>query len=118
MVPVRHLLGLSGAALLVAAGVGIATRDDAPTAPAAPGEVQISEFAFGPEVLTVQAGTTVTWRNADGAAHTVDGDDPGGPDSESIAGGAQFEHAFDEPGTYTYFCAFHPFMLGTVEVRA
>jgi plastocyanin len=23
---------------------------------------------------------------------------------------------FDEPGSYPYFCRFHPFMTGTVEV--
>src|SRR5689334_15069569 len=39
--------------------------------PGAPNAVDIRNFAFGPTVLTVAVGTTVTWTNLDTIAHTV-----------------------------------------------
>ena len=39
--------------------------------PAEPGTVEIEGFAFGPDVVTVAAGASVTWTNLDGTAHTV-----------------------------------------------
>lgn len=112
----RHLVAVA-AVLLLAAGVGgLLTRDDpAPSGPAAPGGVEIAGFAYGPEVATVPVGSTVTWSNSDSAAHTVDSNG-GELDSESIGAGQTFTHTFKTPGTFTYFCAFHPFMLGTIEV--
>jgi plastocyanin len=34
-------------------------------------EVRIDNFTFAPQRIVVQAGTTVTWTNADDAPHTV-----------------------------------------------
>jgi plastocyanin len=119
MVPARHLLGVASGALLVTSVVGLVTRDDpAPSAPSGPGEVLITDFAYGPEALSIAVGTTITWTNDDTADHTVTSDDDTGLlDSGSIdTGGATFEQTFDEPGSFTYFCAFHPFMKGSVEV--
>jgi plastocyanin len=114
----RHLVALAAVVLLGSSIVGLLTRDDpARSGPATPGEVQIAGFAFGPETAQVAVGSTLTWTNTDSTAHTVDSNG-GILDSESIAPSATFEHTFDEPGTFTYFCAFHPFMQGTVEVSA
>ncbi len=114
----RHLVALAAVVLLGSSVVGLVTRDDpAPSGPATPGEVEIAGFAFGPEVAQVAVGSTLTWTNSDSTAHTVDSNG-GILDSESIGPDAAFEHTFDEPGSYTYFCAFHPFMQGTVEVSA
>ena len=115
--PFRHTIALAGVGLLAASIVGLATRDD-PVAPAATeGAVVIVGFAFGPPAQQVRVGESLTWTNEDSAAHTVDSPDQE-LDSESIAEGQTFEHTFDAPGTYAYFCAFHPFMKGTVEVTA
>ena len=77
--------------------------------------VTISGFAFGPASISVAVGSTVTWTNQDGTAHTVTADD-GSFDSGSLAQGATFSQTFDTPGTYTYHCAIHSSMTGTVTV--
>ena len=43
-------------------------------------------------------------------------DELGNFDTGSIAAGASATVTFDEPGTFTYICSFHPFMTGTVTV--
>jgi len=77
--------------------------------------VTISGFAFGPASISIPVGSTVTWTNQDGTAHTVTADD-GSFDSGSLAQGATFSQTFDTPGTYTYHCAIHSSMTGTVTV--
>ena len=77
--------------------------------------VNISDFAFAPNVLEVTAGTTVTWTNNDGANHTVTADD-GSFDSGSIGSGGTFSVTFDTPGTYAYHCNIHGNMTATVVV--
>lgn len=83
--------------------------------------VDIDDFRFKPETVTVAAGTEVTWTNQDATAHTVTAgsqDDPK-PDEFDLdveAQGDTVSTTFDEPGTYPYFCELHPFMEGTVEV--
>ncbi len=78
-------------------------------------EVTIVDFAFTPQELEVPAGTTVTWTNEDWAPHTVTAED-GSFDSCELVEGDTFEYTFDEPGTYSYLCSFHPGMVGTVVV--
>jgi len=48
--------------------------------------------------------------------HTVSGSD-GLWGSPPITTGQTFECTFTTPGTYSYFCAYHPFMKGQVIVR-
>jgi plastocyanin len=83
--------------------------------PTADATVTIADFAFDPSEIEVPAGTTVTWANTDQAPHTATGAD-GSFDTGTIAAGESGTHAFDTPGTYTYACAFHPNMQGTVTV--
>jgi YVTN family beta-propeller protein len=78
-------------------------------------KVSIAGFAFGPQAITIKAGDGVTWSNDDGAAHTVTFKN-GSPGAKSLAPGANFTQAFDQPGTYEYFCSFHPYMTGRVVV--
>ena len=84
---------------------------------AAPAEmaVAIEGFAFAPQSIEVTAGSTVTFTNNDGAAHTATADD-GSFDTGSLAQGESASVTFDTPGTYTYTCAFHPGMTGTIVV--
>jgi plastocyanin len=76
---------------------------------------QIANFAFAPANLTVKVGGTVTWTNTDGATHTVTAND-GSFDSGSLATGATFSQTFAKAGTYTYACAIHASMTGTITV--
>lgn len=68
--------------------------------------VSIANFSFGPDTLTVKAGTTVTWRNNEDAPHTVTADD-GSFSSSTLGQGDSFSFTFDTPGTYDYHCQFH-----------
>ena len=82
---------------------------------AAPGSVQIADFAFSPRDVEVASGTEVTWSNEDPSAHTVTADD-GAFDSGTMDPGARFAFRFDEPGTYDYSCLIHPTMRASVRV--
>ena len=76
---------------------------------------------FQPANLTIARGTTVTWTNTGTVPHTVTSDPskaanasdasvPSGAqpwDSGMINGGGTFQHTFDTPGQYTYFCIPH-----------
>ncbi len=113
--PELAVTGLA-AALLLGSVVGFA-GSTASSAPAAPSEVNIQGFAFGPADLSLEAGATVTWTNLDGADHTVT--QTGGLvfKSPDLATGDTFAVTFEEPGSYQYICKFHPAMRGTVTVE-
>lgn len=86
-------------------------------APVAGNAVTITNFAFAPASLTVKAGTTVTWTNKDGDAHTVTSQGSGGPlGSTALATGQSYSFTFTKPGIYSYLCTIHPFMTATVTV--
>lgn len=101
---------VAAAALLLLGGCG-GDSDAAPESVRA----DIAGFAFEPDPLRVKAGGTVTWRNVDKAPHTAETDDDGF-DTGRLDTGDSRAVTIDEPGTYRYFCVFHRFMTGTVEV--
>jgi plastocyanin len=78
----------------------------------------MSGMAFSPATITVSAGTTVTWKNNDGYAHTATGD-AGTWNTGNIGGGASGSHTFTTAGTYPYHCTYHSAMgmKGTVIVK-
>jgi amicyanin len=87
----------------------------ATAAPVAADSVTIHNFAFGPQVVTVKAGTTVHWTNNDTEAHTVTSD-TGAFNSPVLQPGAGYSFTFTKPGTYSYHCTIHPFMTAKVVV--
>jgi plastocyanin len=78
--------------------------------------VEIVEFVYEPEEITVPAGTTVTFTNQDKAPHTATADDTSF-DTKTLQKNDSAELTFDEPGTYPYFCRFHVFMKGSITVE-
>ncbi|HEY8476628.1 MAG TPA: cupredoxin domain-containing protein, partial [Chloroflexota bacterium] len=78
-------------------------------------QARIVDGGYDPPVLTVAVGDTVTWTNADGRRHTVTAVD-GSFDSGEVLPGGQWSFTPDRPGTFPYFCAFHPEMRGTLVV--
>ena len=80
-------------------------------------EVKIDTFAFAPQRIVVQAGTTVTWTNADDAPHTIVSTTKLFK-SSALDTTDKFSFTFATPGTYEYFCSLHPHMTGTVVVEA
>ena len=101
-----------GVVLLVAAATFTAR-----SAPATDAEVDIDQFTFLPQRITVKAGTTVTWINEDDVPHTVASSSKVFK-SKALDTADKFSFTFTTPGTYDYFCSVHPHMTGAVVVEA
>jgi plastocyanin len=76
----------------------------------------LTTTAFNPDVSDVAAGTTVTWTNNDSVAHTSTANG-GAWNSGTVAPGGRFSFTFQTAGTFSYHCAIHPGMVGTVVVH-
>jgi plastocyanin len=88
----------------------------APSGDAARSEkVEIVDFAYDPDPVTIEEGGKVIWINRDSAPHTATADD-GSFDTGDLEEGKLKSETFKEPGEYTYFCEIHPTMHGVVEV--
>jgi plastocyanin len=101
-----------------AAGVLVAAAISFPVISAQPSDskVGIDNFAFSPERITVKAGTTVTWLNADDAPHTVTSSSKLFK-SKALDTDDSFSFTFVTPGVYEYFCSLHPRMTGAIVVE-
>ena len=84
---------------------------------AADTEVQIDQFSFAPQRITVKAGTTVTWINDDDIPHTVASSSKL-LKSKTLDTKDKFSFTFTTPGAYEYFCSIHPHMTGAIVVEA
>jgi plastocyanin len=118
--------GSSGGAMAMPAGGGSSGAMEMPAGGAPPpasyvpahtDQVQITNFAFAPAVITVVAGTTVKWTNEDTTQHDVFAP-PVGLQSPVLNQNDSYAHTFSSPGTYRYICSIHPFMHGTVVVTS
>ncbi|HSJ16139.1 MAG TPA: plastocyanin/azurin family copper-binding protein [Longimicrobiales bacterium] len=90
-------------------------------APVAGGVVTIDVvgFTFSPATITVAPGTTVRWVNDSDILHTVTPDGHTAWSDTNLPAGATFEHTFENPGSYPYFCTPHlaAGMTGTISVQ-
>lgn len=79
--------------------------------------VSVIEFAFQPEEVWVEVGTTVTWENDGQVVHTATAADDAW-DTGDVSPGASEQIVFDEEGTYDYRCIYHEAqgMVGTIQV--
>ena len=78
-------------------------------------EVEIEDFSYRPDPVTIEEGGKVIWKNRDSAPHTATAAD-GSFDTGTIEQGKIKSETFKQAGTFTYFCEIHPMMHGTVEV--
>jgi plastocyanin len=109
--------GLGMAALVAAAIPAVGASDLAAVTTAAHSvTVQIDNFTFAPPDLTVTAGTTVIWKNADDSPHRI-ADINGAYASAALDTDDSFSHTFATPGVYKYFCSLHPYMKGKIVVK-
>jgi plastocyanin len=92
--------------------IALEARSATPVAAA----VQIKDFAFAPQLLTVKPGTTVTWINSDEDPHTVTADNRSFH-SAALDTRDKFSFTFTRPGEYGYFCSLHPHMTAKIVVR-
>jgi plastocyanin len=110
MPSLRFATRAASAALFAFIALGVARA-------AAPGSaVTIDNFTFGPQAVTVAAGTTVTWTNNDDIPHTVRATD-GSFHSKAMDTADSYSFTFTKPGVYSYFCSIHPKMVGKVIVK-
>ncbi|HEX4480151.1 MAG TPA: cupredoxin family copper-binding protein [Rudaea sp.] len=79
--------------------------------------VTIEKFVFTPKEITVAPGTKVVWINKDETPHTISASDKGFV-SKAMDTDDHYEVTFAKAGDFSYFCTLHPFMTGTVHVRA
>jgi plastocyanin len=115
MLKIRSLVIAIGSLALILAVVlrsGTATGQTAQTAP----EIRVDNFTFSPETLTVAANSTVTWTNKDDVPHVIASTD-GLFRSKGLDTDDHYSFKFIKPGTYNYFCAIHPKMIGKIVVQ-
>ncbi len=79
-------------------------------------KIEIKDFAFNPQTITVKAGEKVTWINRDEEPHTVVSVEKQFKKSTALDTDQEFTITAGAPGTYTYFCSVHPKMTGTIVV--
>nr|MBA3275746.1 cupredoxin family copper-binding protein [Chloroflexia bacterium] len=79
--------------------------------------VEITDFTFIEASVTIPVGGSITWTNNDSAPHTATAMDREVLQSGTLNQGDSFTQVFDTPGTYEYFCEFHPNMSGTIIVE-
>ena len=86
-------------------------------APTTPNTVNANPgLAFNPALLTVTAGTVVTFAFGD-TTHTVTFTTAGSPASIPATSNANVSVTFPTAGTYNYHCSIHPYMTGTIQVN-
>ena len=78
--------------------------------------IEIKDFMFSPQTLTVKAGEKVTWINRDDEPHTVVSVGKKFQKSSALDTDQEFTITAGEPGSYEYFCSVHPKMTGTIVV--
>ena len=78
--------------------------------------INIQNFSFSPKILTIKAGTKVTWTNNDSAPHTVTSDSNNLLNSPTLSTGQSFSFVFNTPGSTNYHCSVHPMMKGEIVV--
>lgn len=117
-----------GAAVILVMAVALATpkykstpmsaMDSSTVSAVATDAVSIKNYMFDPMVIKVKVGTKVTWTNTDGVHHNVVADQASSaaPNGPLIGQDEKYSFTFTKPGTYTFHCAPHPYMHGTVIV--
>lgn len=74
-------------------------------------------YSPDPMVVVIGVNNTVLWVNKDLAPHTVTATDKTF-DSGNIDPGKSWRYTFTQPGTYSYYCLYHPWMKATLIVKA
>jgi len=79
--------------------------------------IEIKDFAFNPQTITVKSGQKITWINHDEEPHTVVSVGKKFQKSSALDTDQEFSITAGAPGTYEYFCSVHPKMTGTIVVE-
>jgi plastocyanin len=106
------LCGITGFSVIAVAG----EMKDTGRSGAGQNKIEIKDFAFNPQTITVKSGEKITWINRDEEPHTVVSVEKQFKKSTALDTDQQFTITAGAPGTYTYFCSVHPKMTGTFVV--
>ena len=79
--------------------------------------IEIKDFAFNPQTITVKSGEKVTWINRDEEPHTIVSVEKQFKKSTALDTDQEFTITAGAPGTYSYFCSVHPKMTGIIVVE-
>jgi plastocyanin len=85
--------------------------------PSKQNKIEIKDFAFNPQTITVKSGEKITWINRDEEPHTIVSVEKQFKKSTALDTDQEFTITASAPGTYTYFCSVHPKMTGTIVVE-
>lgn len=78
--------------------------------------VTLVDYAFSPMRISVPVGTKVMFTNNGKAIHNASSSDAGGWDTGMLGAGKSAGVTFNRPGTYSYACLPHSFMIGQIIV--
>jgi plastocyanin len=80
--------------------------------------VEIKDNAFSPQIIAINAGDTVVWKNVGTGNHTTRGlrNGPLVWDSGTLAPGQTYSRTFSGAGRFGYSCSIHASMSGEVIV--
>jgi plastocyanin len=79
--------------------------------------VEIQNFTFAPNEITVPVGARIVWTNRDEEPHQVVSAAGAFKASPGLDTNDSFSAVLTQPGTYAYFCGIHPMMVGKIIVR-
>jgi plastocyanin len=97
------------------ASAGMASAKGAAGSAAGVVKIDIRDFKYVPEKVTVRAGGRVMWVNDDMAPHTATA--AGAFDTGNLQKDDSKAVTLNKAGSYSYVCDFHPFMKGAVVVK-
>ena len=119
----RRGLAFVGAVFLTVAGPGAGPAQASggggcgrPVTDAAGTQVTIRSYCFGPTIVRVAPGDTVTWINRDAASHSVLGANAVWGSFKTLRRTDEIAYRFARDGIYPYVCTYHPGMIGSVVV--
>lgn len=78
--------------------------------------VDITGFKFVPDVVQARAGDRIVFINKDIVPHTATMK-PKGWDSGTLTKGKSWAVTIERPGSFDYFCRFHPNMTARIIVE-
>ncbi len=113
--------------IISVSSLGATTPSSLPTVvhAASSANVTIINYSFRPHSINVTTGTSVVWTFATNGSdvnvqHTVTSNNKTGSNyvfnSGPLKSGQRFSFTFYSPGYYPYFCGFHPYMTGSINV--
>jgi plastocyanin len=115
------VLAVIAAATFVSACGSSSSSPSSPSPTAADVTIQIQgnlgSNSFAPNPTTMRVGQTVAWHNADTIAHDSTQDNGRFQTGTLSAGATSSPIAMSTAGTFTYHCAIHPGMIGTLTVQ-